>query len=828
MSGSVPTLGPREPWRHAALIYLEVGWLPIPIPPGKKHPVPVGYTGNEAKRITRSVVEEWFAELPDNSNIGTRIPDAIIVIDVDAYRNGVATLKAREKQWGELPDTWRNSARNDGAGGHMFFRLPKSALGLHWPGKIGDGVEILQPTHRYAVVWPSINPSNNQMYRWYQPGDPTEGPGYAGIPSLSDIRTEMPARWIKALTNGEAYHYMPKKKGVSEAAVITWLKEQRTGEPCTRMRRAMQQATKTVGPDGGHDSALFSVYNIIMGAQEGHIGIYQALSYVKNLLIEDITDDSRPGSVRTLQDAEEEWNRMRDGAVRTAMQRVIDSPEMVGSRCRCLIEEVDGLYRPPPGTRTDQQHARQVISWVSDQARYAKDGAVWVIKDDERWIADPSVNSQGVVALVADNMPFGEDPEDVEADDEGWKPEYSEWKLRERYETAKTMGGIAAKVQALVTTRRSSDPYVVNLHDLDKDPDILWTPNGPVDLRGEEGKSRNSDEKIDPGAVHLHCTRYSPLAGPVPAWQALCAAVWPDPAVRAWALQLLAVGLTGYSPKMFLHFYGEKDRGKTSIPTLVADLLGSYARSDLQATLIATDAQPWDRAALHGLRFGFVDETPDPRPRPTEELKKLTGGAEINAAYKNKQPFKFDPTHTLVFASNPEPNLTDPAVVARIRMLPCTGSIKGIRSARAKIGELRGRIWQQEAPGVLWQLLELAKQYVSNNDVIALENAPVVVRRAAAELRQDQDVLGEWLDMHAHTVSRNKPEEWRTVQELYDGFAKWCGQNSRTKWFLGGKDTRWLGNQLRSRKMNSGYLSRRSNSKTYWNVDFLPSGLKVR
>lgn len=148
------------PYRAAALDYYRYGYLPIPLPPGAKHPPPKG-TPNDIE-INAAQIRRWARERP-NANIATVVPDGVIVIDVDGPE-GVKTLDKLERNYGELPPTWKVS-RGDPDRFHMWFC---SRSGLAWPGDLGQGIDIIYRHYRYVLLPPSVHP-NGSAYYWIRP-----------------------------------------------------------------------------------------------------------------------------------------------------------------------------------------------------------------------------------------------------------------------------------------------------------------------------------------------------------------------------------------------------------------------------------------------------------------------------------------------------------------------------------------------------------------------------------------------------------------------------------------------------------------------------------
>ena len=106
-------------------------------------------------------------------------------------KGGDKTLAELEEKYGTLPPTWRSTSRGaDNPSGIRFFTLPE---GVELPGVLGPGIEAFQDHHRFAVVWPSINPKTDTMYQWYTADDEP-----CDIPNVDDL-PYLPAAWVRGL-----------------------------------------------------------------------------------------------------------------------------------------------------------------------------------------------------------------------------------------------------------------------------------------------------------------------------------------------------------------------------------------------------------------------------------------------------------------------------------------------------------------------------------------------------------------------------------------------------------------------------------------------------
>lgn len=196
------------PFGRAAQIYRAAGWLgtlPIGKRPGEKYPPPSKWTGHGAPHPSGADVAAWQDDPHTASlNIGIRMPDGVIGLDIDAgyvkdgiTKTGEQSLADLESRFGPLPPTWVSSAR-PAPSGIRWYRVP---AGMNWPGEAGKFIEIIQQGHRYAVVWPSTNPeAGGAMYRWGAPhpdgylADPPKP-----VPTAEDLAW-LPQPWVEGLT----------------------------------------------------------------------------------------------------------------------------------------------------------------------------------------------------------------------------------------------------------------------------------------------------------------------------------------------------------------------------------------------------------------------------------------------------------------------------------------------------------------------------------------------------------------------------------------------------------------------------------------------------
>lgn len=166
-----------------AISYADAGWAVLPLVwtvggrcvcrgtgcPGKH---PLTRRGVLDATTDPDVIRSWWTRWPQ-ANLGARVPDPLIVVDVDPRHGGHGTVAAWEAEHGPLPATLTVvSGRGDG-GTHRYYRRP--------PGRLtstrlrGTGVD-LKSSAGYVVVPPSRHPATGAPYTWTDRREPVAPP----------------------------------------------------------------------------------------------------------------------------------------------------------------------------------------------------------------------------------------------------------------------------------------------------------------------------------------------------------------------------------------------------------------------------------------------------------------------------------------------------------------------------------------------------------------------------------------------------------------------------------------------------------------------------
>jgi P4 family phage/plasmid primase-like protien len=791
----------------AAMLYHQAGWPAVlPVPPETKSPPPTGYTGAEGLDTPADLLNGWASGTirhPSGSSYAAyscalRMPDGVIGIDVDQYttaagrvKRGAETLAKLVDRWGPLPPTWTSTARGaDGPSRIAFFRVPAG----RYVSVLQPDIEIIQRHHRYAVVWPSVHEELGTVYTWYAP----DGTVATRLPSPTDFAWA-PETWAVGLAEGASTAAPASASHASGDALLAALSVD-ARPACSVMYDALEAAARVLAEqlDSGtrHDAMTKRVHRIVQTAAMGHPGLGAALPGLREQWTAITSGESR----------EAEFDRMLLSSARKAVtvlggvQQLGDPCSMFGGAAWAGLAgmQVDARPRPSddrefgedsepfeplhlelppklvdpswgqvigtepfdPGVDLDHPLADAMLRRSFYMVRRASDTkTAWLQRGAEQWTLEGDLAGR-IVSECAALMPDG-DPEPIVKGMPA-TPAQRAYKRRLRMMT----NGPAAAVAA--TIRRQTDggrhPATVAVADLDREPDVLWAGGWPWDLRAST-EVPTLAAFVDPHQPHLVAAGVTPAPVPTPRWDAFVAAVWPDDDVRRWALRVLSIAFTGYPDAALPLLYGEGGTGKTSLITLLMEVLGSYAHA-ANPKLLSDRADQFMTYQLKGRRLSFIDEAMREGHRNAETLKQLTGGGALSGSAKYQNEITFQPTHTLVLTSNTPPTVSDAAVRRRIRLLPCDGDAAEVRARRQALG---ARHWAVEAPGVLAAMMREAGAWLADPTTALVSAAPLSVQFLLGELVSSQDVIGQWL-----TESVMPDQVGTPSHRLYVGFRGWC------------------------------------------------------
>lgn len=151
---------------------------------------------------------------------------------------------------------------------------------------------------------------------------------------------------------------------------------------------------------------------------------------------------------------------------------------------------------------------------------------------------------------------------------------------------------------------------------------------------------------------------------------------------------------------MLFLLHGGGANGKTTFLNVWERILGDYALHAEADLLTPKDGgSTTGQADLFGKRFVVASETKAGKTLDERTVKQLTGGDTITARKLYKDNFSFVPSHTIFFAMNDRPTISDSSygMWRRVLLVPWVQRVEPGKQDKDKAQ----RIVEKEGPGVL-------------------------------------------------------------------------------------------------------------------------------
>jgi putative DNA primase/helicase len=214
-------------------------------------------------------------------------------------------------------------------------------------------------------------------------------------------------------------------------------------------------------------------------------------------------------------------------------------------------------------------------------------------------------------------------------------------------------------IRAVVELAQVDERIAADVDIWDKDPWLLNTPGGTVDLRNGITRIHRAEDYI------TRITAVTP-GGPCPRWKRHWRLVIPDAKRRAFLRRFLGYALTGVLADCFLFGYGTGRNGRSTILSAVREAMGNYAGTTPASTFTATghEGHPTEMARLRGLRLVTAAENKKGTRWNEERIKQCTGGDIVVARFMRQ-----DFSSTCRSSSCSSPATMSPSSVTSMR--PC-------------------------------------------------------------------------------------------------------------------------------------------------------------
>jgi putative DNA primase/helicase len=319
---------------------------------------------------------------------------------------------------------------------------------------------------------------------------------------------------------------------------------------------------------------------------------------------------------------------------------------------------------------------------------------------------------------------------------------------------------------AMIEMARSEPGMTRSLADFDDDPMLLGVMNGVLDLRSGRLLPISPDV-----LVSKRCNVAFDPEATCPSFIRFLAEVQPDDEIRACLKRFVGYCLTGdVGEQMFAFFHGGGNNGKSAFIELLAWLLGDYALKIPTEMLMQHQRNPQgpspDIVALKGRRLIYANETEEGRRLADARVKDLTGGDTLTGRAPHAMAaICFRPSHKLVIVGNHKPAISDTSsgMWRRVALVPWTETVPPEKRDRHLVQKL-----MREGSGVLNWALDGLRDWRQHGLMI-----PDAIKDATASYREDEDILGDWLDEECE-VGRGLFEK---KVHAYASYHEWAERN---------------------------------------------------
>jgi P4 family phage/plasmid primase-like protien len=678
-------------------------------------------------------IREWFARWPDsNYAIATGMESRllVLVLDIDPRHGGDTELARLEAAHGALPATF--TVLTGGGGRHLYYRRPASVAGVKIPSRPlpgYSGIDVLADGG--GAIAPGSRHASGNLYRVE--------------PDSSRELTELPAAVVDLIVRQPPSPKplppsRPRSSDGSSPYGLAALKEEAAGLRVTA--------------EGGRNSALnraaFAVAQLVAGGEldagEAEREILSAAADA-GLADGEAQTTFRSGFTAGLA----EPRSAPPVAAAPEPPRPSDGPDDRPPLPEEAPEDVADVETPDDWSQ-DSLALDLTRSW--GEARHVALWGKWLFWAGTHWQEDERLSH---MTRARDYL--RRRAEDLLGHDQKAK------RPADNIRSAKT-------VAAVVGLARSNQDVAAGVEDWDKDPFLLGTPGGTVDLTTGELRPARPEE----GITKLTSCAPAPKGTRSVAWEYFIHEITNGREELAANLKrLCGYALTGSVREHAICFaYGSGTNGKSVFVGTIAGVMHDYAAAiPAEMLMVSTgDRHPADVARLRGVRLAIGSETEDGRQWAEAKVKALTGGDRIPARFMRQDWFEFSPAFKIIVCGNHSPSLrgVDKAIRRRLHLLPFDFTVPD-----GKIDKNLGEKLAAEGPAILRWAIDGCIEWQQRG-----LDPPPCIREATDKYLADEDVILRWIE----AAGEFSPASWQSAAELWTSwkrFAEKAGEDVGTQ-----------------------------------------------
>ncbi len=297
----------------------------------------------------------------------------------------------------------------------------------------------------------------------------------------------------------------------------------------------------------------------------------------------------------------------------------------------------------------------------------------------------------------------------------------------------------------------------------DRQEFLLNTPDATYDLRDGSWKEHEAEDFI------TKITAVSPNSHGMDMWlAALDSFFCGDHELTDYVQQVVGLAAIGkvYVEALIIA-YGEGSNGKSTFWNTISRVLGTYSgtiSADALTVGCKRNVKP-EMAELKGKRLVIAAELEEGMRLNTSIVKQLCSTDEISAEKKYKDPFKYEPTHTLVLYTNhlPKVGANDDGIWRRLIVIPFNAKITG----KSDIKNYSDFLAENAGGAIMNWIIEGAIKVIANDYKLKM---PQVVQDAINHYRENNNWLGAFIEECCDV----DPSYEQKSGELYQEYRAYC------------------------------------------------------
>lgn len=331
------------------------------------------------------------------------------------------------------------------------------------------------------------------------------------------------------------------------------------------------------------------------------------------------------------------------------------------------------------------------------------------------------------------------------------------------------------KIENMIKMAQSDPRIARHITDFDTNPYILSAANCTVDLRSGEGyEHRREDLCMKRTRVAFQHQHHDEQFS-----QYMNGTFNGDVELIRYIQRVVGSMMIGMSQEKSLYIaYGPKNTGKTTFMNILQTMMGDYAMFLMPEFLMGNrfgGGMPQHEVArMYGMRVVVSDEPPGNQHLAESSLKLLTGGDTLTGCYKYRNPFQFNPSHSLFIATNHVPSTNDKALQDRVVIVPFYRELASWEQNVALGTEVHN-----PNSSFMQAALSFFVEGCATYQRQGIDPIPAVVEAITEQWKEQQDIIGLFISENLEETALN---EFVKMNDVYSKYEMWMGNAGEHAW----------------------------------------------